>query len=402
MKYILPALFLTGILFSNQIYASNPSNLEALVTKIASNNGRYATEQASNAAQIQSMRTENNLSDPEVEFSHVWGQKAIGNKYDIGISQSFEWPGVYSARDKAVQFTSAALDYLSLQNLCELRLKIKQTMIDAINARKKIELYGEALATIDSLTKIVERNVQKKEVSILDANRLKIERIVFVNKYDEATMSYSDACNTLVELNSGAKCDEVLAMLTDFPEQSILRPLEAYKEENNKFNPQYSYQSSMKDAYLAQAKAIKRSALPGFSLGYTHEYEMGERFNGFSVSMTLPFLSSKGKRKAKEMEAEAFKMESEQNDISTDSRIYGDFSKAKLLSRQIGDYADIFNKQDHIKLLNKAFEARQITITDYLSDLIYFTQAKSDYYDLEYQYHLQLASLDRYSWFTNR
>ena len=98
------------------------------------------------------------------------------------------------------------------------------------------------------------------------------------------------------------------------------------------------------------------------------------------------------------MEAEAFRLESELGDIEVNSRIVNDHSRAGVLKKQIDEYSAIFDKEDHIRLLNRAFEARQLRIADYLSDLIYFTNAKSDFYDLEYQYALQLASLNRFEW----
>ncbi len=397
---------ITSIIFASAgvvcASASGPIDIDELVDKIVANNGIHDAQVAANAAQIQAIKTENNLSDPEVEFTHLWGQKGIGNKYDIGISQRFDWPGVYSARNKAAQSTARALDYLALQNVSDLRLRVKQTMIDAISARKKIDLYGEVLVTIDSLSRIVERNVKNREVSILDANRLKIERIAFASKYDEATMAYDEACSTLTGLNGGIQCPEILLQLTEYPGQTILRPLQAYQAESDRLNPQKNYQSSMYNAYMDQAKAIRRGSLPGFSIGYNHEYEMGERFNGFSVSMTLPFLSNKGKSKARELETKAFTLQSVQNDIATYSRIAVDYSKASLLSKQIGDYSEIFDEQNHIQLLNKAFEARQLTILSYLTDLIYFTEAKSNYLDLEYEYQLLMASLDRFAWLNGR
>ncbi len=391
-------LLFSFIGISHFLSAASSVDIDSLVSMISANNGSFTQEQASNAAIIQSMKTENNLPDPEVDFSHVWKQKGAGTKYDFGVSQSFDWPGTYSARKKAVRTTALAMDYKSLQNLCDLRLQIKQTLLEAINSHRKISLYGEALATVDSLIRIVERNVEKREVSVLDANRLRIERIGFATKYNEASVAYNDACNRLVEFNGGKPCEDILKLMERKEFSMSLRPLSEYLEECAVFDPRLSYNSMMSQAYADQAKAVRSSTLPGFSVGYKHVYELGDRFNGFSVAMSLPIVSGKGKRKAKEMEAEAFRLESELGDIEVNSRIVNEHSRAGVLKKQIDEYSAIFDKEDHIRLLNRAFEARQLRIADYLSDLIYFTDAKSDFYDLEYQYALQLASLDRFEW----
>ena len=51
--------------------AASSVDIDSLVSLISANNGSFTQEQASNAAIIQSMKTENNLPDPEVDFSHT-------------------------------------------------------------------------------------------------------------------------------------------------------------------------------------------------------------------------------------------------------------------------------------------------------------------------------------------
>ena len=38
-------------------------------------------------------------SQPEVEFEHLWGPDS-NRKWNVGVAQSFDWPGVYRRRAK--------------------------------------------------------------------------------------------------------------------------------------------------------------------------------------------------------------------------------------------------------------------------------------------------------------
>ena len=69
----------------------------------------------------------------------------------------------------------------------------------------------------------------------------------------------------------------------------------------------------------------------------------------------------------------------------------------KQLIKEIREYSSIIEAEDNLRLLNKAFEARHISVLDYISDLIYFTDATCEYLDLNHAYRLKLASLERYS-----
>lgn len=380
------------------LQANQPYDIDKLAKIVATNNPAYNIELANNKAELQQLQSENNLEDPEVEFSHLWGSRGAGNKLGIQISQSFAWPGSYKARRDANRATARALDYQAVSNQSELMLQIKQSMLDAVNAYKKMQLYGDALDVVDSLSAIVQKNVTSKEVSVLDGNKIKIERIGLVRKHRDAVNAYNVAFDKIVELGGGKSVDNLREMLTDYPSAPNLRPLETYKEEAAMYNPQLTYQSLLSDASEANLKAIKREALPGFSVGVRHELEGGDRFNGFSVAMSLPFLSNKGKRAAATYTQQALSMTKNQIEVTEQMRITSEYNNAERLSAEINDYRAVIDNAENLRLLKKAFDMRHISVQDYLSDLIYFTDAQADYLDMIYNLQLQVASLDRYSW----
>lgn len=392
-------ILLIGCLICQPIYATD---ISSLVDMVMANNPTIQIERKRNAAELLSLQSENTLADLEVEFSHLWGQKGIGNKLGIEISQSFDWPGAYKARTEANKSVVKAMDLLAVANESAVRLEVRQVLLDIVNARMKMNLYRDVLAEIDSLSVIVNRDVANKAVSILDGNKLRIERIALARKYAEALDTYHNSCFRLTELNGGKSCEEVVSQITDFPSITDLRPLEDYYTEATMFNPEIRYRESLSAANQAKAHAANLDLYPGFSVGLRHELEQGDRFNGFSISMSLPFFSGRGKKKSVLLEGEAQRMESEQLAVVTRARVNNDYKSAERLLNDIRQYSSIIESVDNLRLLRKAFEARLISVLDYISDLIYFTDATSDYYDLKYRYHLQLASLERYSGYISR
>lgn len=368
-----------------------------IALQITENNKNYRIDQQRIAAQAQQLKTDNNLSDPEVEFMHVWGQKGIGNKYEIGVSQGFEWPGVYGARKEASAAEVQALGSEARSNQFQLLQEVKAKMLDVVNSRNLIQLYGVALSEIDSLYAVVVRDVERKEVSILDANKLKIERIALSRKYNEAVQSLDAATNALCTLNGGTDCSELLAGLTEYPDYGPLRRIDSYLDDMMANSPTIQYRSSLSRANMARANTVKRQSYPSFNLGLRHVYELGERFNGFSVAMTLPFLSNRGKSKAVKLEAEALDMAADNESRQEASTLESDYSQTKLLLEELESYEKVFASDDNLRLLRKAFAARHITVLDYIGELTYFTNAKCDYLNLMYRYHQQRESLEKYS-----
>ena len=79
------------------IKAATPAGFDEIVAEVIAGNPALGAERARMAAELGAEAAENIPSDPEVSFEYLWGigKLADGNKWNAGISQSFDWPGVY-------------------------------------------------------------------------------------------------------------------------------------------------------------------------------------------------------------------------------------------------------------------------------------------------------------------
>lgn len=258
-------------------------------------------------------------------------------------------------------------------------------------------LQQSALNQIDSLLKIVENGVARKEVSILDANKLKIERLNLTSVYDKAVADYNQALLTLAEYNNGISCDELLSDLPTVLPSGNLRSLEDYLSEYRTQNPEVTYRRKLIEAKRLEANAIKKSNLPSFSLGAAHAKEDGERFTGLTAGISLPIFSGRGKRKVNQLETEALTLEMEQADIAGESAVKKDYDTARQLIRQISQYENILSETDYLGVASKAFNARYITVLDYINELNYYNGAVNSLADLRKELQVTLTRLERYA-----
>lgn len=380
------------------LFTLSAQSLDNMALSIGRNNKAYNASVALNKAEQKTLLSEANLSDPEVDVSHVWGANGIGNKFDFTISQSFDWPGLYKAKRNAANADLQVMEYEELNNLSDLIFEIKQTMIAAITAHNKMSLYRDALTELDSLSLIVEKNVQKKEVSVLDGNKLKIERIALNRKYKQSVTDYNLAYNQLCEMNGGKSCEEFFGHISEFSCSESLKPLNDYIEESNLYNPQQLLMEASVKAAQAKTKVSKMNSYPGFSVGYNYQKEMGDQFNGVTFSMSLPVFSNRNKSAAAKLNEQAVILASEQRENAEQTRINASYVKAESLLSEITEYSAILDSEDNLLTLRKAFEARYISLLDYLNELIYFTDAKVQYIDLRHDLRVEIASLDRFNW----
>ena len=68
---------------------------------------------------------------------------------------------------------------------------------------------------------------------------------------------------------------------------------------------------------------------------------MGDRFNGFSVSVSLPFLTGRKKVKAAELQYQAVEMQQELELIKLSANMSGDYEKALRYRELLDQYAGI-------------------------------------------------------------
>lgn len=386
-------ILLLGIAFATKAGAQN---YDELLRTVISNNPEIAALAAANESEVQSLKSENTLPAPEVEFEHQWGQHNIGNKWAVSISQSFEWPGVYDARSKAIKSTSEAMRFLDRSNYLDKMLEAKLLFIDIVNVRKEIALISEVREHMTKLQEKYRESYRHGEVSILDVNKIDIEHIAISRKYNDLLNSLEVLKSSLTALNGGKDCSEILSSLNEYPDDKLLSE-EAYTGLIRENDPYLSYNSLMTQAQALNVKAAKYSRLPELSLGYIHNYELGERFNGIKVGITLPFFSKRSKIKAAESLQESYDMQATALQVNRLTAMYSDRANVIALGKEVDCYRPIFEDSNNLELLKKALDGGEISLLNYLQETNYFLSARQDYMNAVYQYHYALARLNRYT-----
>lgn len=370
-------------------------NYNVLLETIVENNPQIAAMEASVVSKKFALKSENNLPDTEVGFEHQWGPEEIGNKWSFGISQGFEWPGVYRARSKATQSASEAMVFLNRSNYLDKLLEIKLLFIDIVNTRKNIAVMEEVLEHMAQLKEKYHNGFRQGEVTILDVNKIDIEYISVSRRCNELNVQLSMLKNSLTALNGGNDCEAVISTLDEYPQDMILSEND-YVDMIKQNDPMLNYNSLMAKSQALTVKVARLKNLPGFSLGYLHVNELGTHFNGFKIGLALPIFSNRNKVSASKTLLRSLEYEETSVEIEKLSMMYNDRAKVLVLYNEIEDYRAVFEDSNNIKLLKKALDGGEISLLTYLQEVNYFLSAQREYMDIVYQYHYALARLNRY------
>lgn len=387
----------TCLLFTIGVFAleTEAQNFDTLLNKVVSNNTELMSSVDAARSELFTQKSENNLSDPEVEVEYQWGRHEVGDKFDVNVTQGFDWPGVYMARGKANKIASEAMSYLNRSNYIDKRLEIKQNLIDIVNVKKNMKVVKERLDLMDQMIEKYTTGMNRGELTILDLRKLKIEKIRLNETMSALESEFTLLESTLVAQNGGKECGDIIAAIDNYPDDTIL-PAEEYEKIIEENDPAVKYSSLMMQSQAQRVKAERLMQLPGFTLGYHHSWEDGDVFNGLIVGVTLPVFSTRNKVRAAKALRRSLEYDEMTVAIQKRATLKSNREKALALYRQMTSYESVLKNDNSTDLLKKSLEGGQISLLDYLSEMDYYLQAERDYLDVQYRYHQTLADLNKY------
>ncbi|MDE5844972.1 MAG: TolC family protein [Muribaculaceae bacterium] len=343
-------------------------------------------------AEIQEMKAENILEGPELEGFHKWGNSG-DRKYGAGISQGFDWPGLYSARRQMIRNNESALGLLRNATITDKKVEARSLLIDLVNSKRNISILERIDTMMIDLAKFYDAAYRSGQVSILDKNKIDIEIIRLGGRLTEENNRYGDILASIYDFCGSDQIESELNHLNNYPDAMLLSA-EDYKKLAEESDPYMAYLKQIAEVNKSRGKVESRSALPSFSLGYEWEREEGQDFNGFNIGIKFASWSNKNRRAAvvASVLENDVKISAQSKKLMTD--IDNDHSTALDLIKQINKFENALNGNHH-ELLLKALKGGQINMLDYIQEVNFYLEAELDLENMRHQYQLALSRLNR-------
>lgn len=376
----------------------NAQNTDKILQEILSNNLEIKAESMNVKSSGYELKANNNLPDPEIEIGYNFGnKKGEKDKYDLAISQSFDWPGIYGARNSANKLKMNAFSYLFDQKKMELLLKAKMLCIDLININQQIKMQNDIVKNYENLFLNYQKGFKQGEINILDINKLKIELLGTRSKLVSYQNQQKILKEDLNQLNGGKPFDDnSIDALTNYDEGKLL-PLADYENQVKEIDPENKYYATLSEASKKDIAVNKLGWFPSFTLGYKYSYEQGDKFNGFIAATSIPLFSNRYKTKM----AEAKQIENvflQDNAMSGKyAKLKGKYNKLITLGSNIEAYKGILNDGNNLGVLRKALDGGQISLLNYLIEYKYFLDAQAELISMQYEYNQLLSEINKYN-----
>ena len=390
------SIFLSIIACAASLSVAAQGSISDVVASVEQNNARLKAARARVSSDSIALRASNNLEDPRFAFEYNFGSKNVGDKWAIGVSQGFEWPSIYSERSRANNHRIDALSAAERAERADLILNTRLICLNLIYTNRRIDAQDLILKNVDELFSLYNKAFEHGEASIIDINKIKIERIATLQALNELKSQRNSLKEQLIGLNGNKPIEGVsLDALLDYPAEE-LAAIDAYRSLYATNNPQAEYFNYIDNSARSNMKVARMGWLPKLELGYKYTNELGDGFNGVTVGASIPLFSNKRKVAAAKAEAITNELNRTTYQSDVEALLKAEYAQAVALKSQIAQYGDVIADNSNFTMLRKALDGGQITLLNYLLELRYFLDAKNKYLDLEHSYHATIASLSRY------
>lgn len=394
MKRLLSALLLSVTALLGLTATDNNAAFDRLLQALTYGSCAVKADSLEMQSTVMQLRADNVLEAPSVEWSGLWGRP--GTKWDLSVSMPFDWPGVYKARSQAAASMQQASATRRRLDIIDRAMEARRGIIEMIGLRQEMDLTSSLMALNDSLLTAYTAAYRHGEATILEVNRLRIEVLNLERQHSEQYTRLSQLEASLAPMAEHHDVRTLLGAVTDYPLEPML-PEGNYELLIARANPMTEYLAQMSEASQQQARVARLQRYPGLELGYTHEYDLGDRYNGFKVAVTLPVTSKSYATQAARLQAEAYDARMCQQRHEQLTLMHSAYQEALRLQREIAQYSEALDSADNMRLLGKALRGGQLSLLQYLQEVAYFTDARRSLLTARQAYHQALTTLWRYT-----
>lgn len=368
---------------------------DQVLAEVERNNTTLKALRAEADAAKAQARTGLTPADPELELGYLWGTpKEQGNRIDIGLSLTFDFPTVYHYRKLIAngEATMADLEYQAARKA--ILEEAEKTCISITYHNALRSVLALRMDSAQTIADAWQKKFDRGECGILDLNKARLNLVEARKDYEMNEINLKSASEELVRMNGG----EAIALEDGiFTDALLPDDFETWYSMAAQRNPELMALSVSADNAEKELKLAKAEWLPKLSIGYTSERIAGTTLQGIGGGISIPLWEGKGKVKAARARNEALKAKAEDSALQFRNSLRNKYNQAKGLQKVVCDYRAEVGRISSLEMLDKALMAGEISLIEYKMEQSLWYDAISSALESERDYHFLLAELHRFA-----
>lgn len=386
---------LTIAWLSTALAAGAQLSVGEVLRSVEANNKELQANRRLVDAQKWEARAENNLPDPTVTYSHLYGNKeGMGFTGELIASQSFDFPSLYHRRGRLARQRGESYERQGEEVRQQILLQAKEACLDLIFLNRQKQLLELRRENAEQLTALYRQRLEQGDASVLETNKIELE---LLNVRNEARMNEAARANKLRELellNGG-----VPVQLSDTAYEAVALPssFADLRREVLEGDRRLLSLQSEKEVSSKLVGVSRAMGLPSFELGYRmNPSSGGERYNGFLVGISLPLFSNRHRVKQAKAQSLYADLQLESMTATVESELLRLYNQSVALKTSIDEYDEVLEGLNSLELLNKAIRAGHISMIDYFVDATTLYQSMQNHLLLQNEYQKVMARIYKF------
>ena len=365
-------------------------NIHQVLQSIEANNKELLSQKELTKAQKMENRTENNLPDPTVSYSSFYKNGAgPGHGTELVATQGFDFPTQYITRNRQAEMENQAIDLQQQAFRRDVLLRAKNLCLDLILLNQEKALMDIRMKNADELASLYENRLEAGDASILDVNKIKMERMNVQTEVAQNNASHRTALQSLLAMNGNMP---IVFMQDTYPEVKEILDYSQLRDEV--VASDYSLQAAVAYTRAAekQVSVDKQNWLPKLEAGFRRNTETGMSMNGFVVGGSIPLFSNRKKVQIAKAQAVSAQLMQEDALLHIENNLMALYNEMKQLKEAMGAY-DVPLMYRSLDLLKQALTEGQISLIEYFVETETVYKNLQAYMKLENQYQKIMADI---------
>ena len=367
-----PYIFLLFVIIPTIGFAQT---FEEVLEKIAQNNTQLKAADQLRQLEIGEAKTGRYLDDPAIEGSYLFGSPgSTGNQIELLVSQSFKYPGYYSALRKAAgrQVELAEVEFILAKK--EIEIHAAQILTELIYQDQKVKMLESWTGEADTLAAAWQKIFDKGEATILELQKARKVKAEMTFELLNARARKSMLQLQLEQLNGGQPIE-----LKNISFAAIPSPTSDSLMTFFDMNPYNEHWLALEQMQQEKIRVAKLNKLPEMEAGYRYESILDQSLQGPYIGLSIPLWEKKNTVQLEQARLEYIRLENQFKRERIEGQIRQSLAQLKFMEEQVSLLNGFFDETNNVQMLKRALELGQITIIEYYNEA-------SQYYDLQATY----------------
>lgn len=325
--------------------------------------------------------------NPTIAYKYMPGNANNGTLHNFTVSQTLEFPTVYSSKRALSGKAVAKLEAEYENHRRAMLLEAQQTYIEAVYLVKQQEQLQQRVRNTESLQQAWQQRLSAGDATAIELNKLSLEVSLVHNRLSQNRIAYQQ---TLAQLQWFSRT--VIAVANtygadDLIERDSLLAVWQQRDGDKQIAEQYLLWSNEK-IQLAKAKR-----LPSFSFGYENETAAGVTYQGPSVGISIPLWRDNNTVAASEAEALYAEAQLSERQYTIGMEVAAQWERVQQTKKTVDTLQAQLRIADNTALLQKSLSAGVISVVEYFNQLAIMYDMQEEILLLEKLYYQQRAAL---------